>query len=621
MKVVCVSDTHGLHEEAAAVPDGDVFVHAGDFTDTGERDEVLAFNEYLGRLPHRYKLVIAGNHESSFDRHFYAGYWHLYGHRQQYDPDEVRALLTNALYLEDEAVEIEGYVFYGTPWQPEFCNWAFNLPRGDALLRRWKCIPTDTDVLITHTPPQGHGDRVGCTNVGCADLLSEVEHRVHPKLHVFGHVHEGYGQSSSPDGKTTYFNASVCTHKYEPVNAPLVFELTDPPKREGRLKRLPLLMSSSSHTSCQANCNASSRDDSSISSTLAAVDEMVDVHADAPIEADPKKYALMLHEWLRLCSHKPMFVEKHGVRGTVRKSSSKEMLRDFRVDGTTSGLLFESTLRLRPVINVQKRALRYLFAQGFHANADNYKEEVDEISAIAVPIEGCDEQDASKTGFADSEKIRPIKERRKHGISRRVTVAVLDDIDEEKEGMDEGARQHVQQARLGAAALGKSNVGSADVPIRGSRRSRALQRRSAVSKLAPLSEDSIEADGSCSSAVGTVGTVVLEGLAKEAPTVPEAAVNADSCVTECVLCKYNVHGHIHPGEKTSEKTEALAATPRVVECVMCKYKVSGHVHAETQPLSPPEPSPHPAVMQQDTKQSGPRPRADKPPSNHLSSWF
>ena len=57
--------------------------------------------------------MIAGNHESSFDRHFYASYWHHYGHKQQYDPDEVRALLTNALYLEDEAVEIEGYVFYG----------------------------------------------------------------------------------------------------------------------------------------------------------------------------------------------------------------------------------------------------------------------------------------------------------------------------------------------------------------------------------------------------------------------------------------------------------------------------------------------------------------------------
>lgn len=118
-----------------------------------------------------------------------------------------------------------------TPWQPEFCNWAFNLPRGDALLKQWRHIPTDTDVLITHTPPMGHGDLVGYQNVGCADLLREVEDRIRPKLHVFGHVHEGYGRSASPDGAITYFNASACTHNYDPVNAPFVFELTGPPKR------------------------------------------------------------------------------------------------------------------------------------------------------------------------------------------------------------------------------------------------------------------------------------------------------------------------------------------------------------------------------------------------------
>lgn len=84
MRVVCVSDTHGLHAEALAVPPGDVFVHAGDFTDTGERDEVLAFNAFLGRLPHKYKLVVAGNHEATFDRDFYPRNWHHYGHRQQY---------------------------------------------------------------------------------------------------------------------------------------------------------------------------------------------------------------------------------------------------------------------------------------------------------------------------------------------------------------------------------------------------------------------------------------------------------------------------------------------------------------------------------------------------------
>uniref|UniRef100_A0AAV1U054 Calcineurin-like phosphoesterase domain-containing protein n=1 Tax=Peronospora matthiolae TaxID=2874970 RepID=A0AAV1U054_9STRA len=620
MKVVCVSDTHGLHDLAAAVPDGDVFVHAGDFTDTGARSEVLAFNEFLGRLPHRYKLVIAGNHESSFDRHFYASYWHHYGHEQQYDPEEVRALLTNALYLEDEAVEIEGYVFYGTPWQPEFCNWAFNLPRGDALLRQWKLIPTDTDVLITHTPPQGHGDLVGCTRVGCVDLLHEVEQRVRPKLHVFGHVHEGYGRSASANGQITYFNASACTHKYEPVNPPLLFELTEPPKRGWHHNRSSP-STSSVESSCQVHCSTSPSDSSSVSIQSIAEDENVDVHASPLTHLEPRKYALMLHEWLRLCSHKPPFVETHAIPGKTCESNGRDMLRDFRVDGTTSGLLFESTLKLRPVINVQKRALRYLFAQGFRSNADNYKEQIDEDHAAATHSEKTHEEVTSETG-AESEAINVPKERRKYGISRRVTVAVLDDIDEDKEGMDERGREHVQRARLAAAALGKSDAVSTDTPPRGLRRNKTLQRRLAVPKLSPLSEDSTEGEESYS---GTVGAIVLEENASEAAIISEAVDVAPS-VSECALCKFNVRGHIHPGEETSRSTEAIVVAPRVAECVMCKYQVSGHVHPGAQALPLPTAPPVSAVTSReavkvDTKPSKPRARADRQPSNHLSSWF
>lgn len=76
--------------------------------------------------------------------------------------------------------------------QPEYCNWAFNLPRGTSCLEKWDAIPEDTDILITHTPPVGHGD-LCCTGVraGCVDLLSTVQTRVKPKYHVFGHIHEG----------------------------------------------------------------------------------------------------------------------------------------------------------------------------------------------------------------------------------------------------------------------------------------------------------------------------------------------------------------------------------------------------------------------------------------------
>ncbi|KAF4319215.1 hypothetical protein JM18_005736 [Phytophthora kernoviae] len=541
MKVVCVSDTHGLHDQALDIPQGDVFIHAGDFTDTGERNEVLAFNQFLGTLPHRYKIVIAGNHESTFDREFYPKYWHQYGHRQQYDPDEVRALLTNALYLEDQAVLIEGYLFYGTPWQPEFCNWAFNRPRGEALLRQWRQIPTDTDVLVTHTPPMGHGDLVGYQRVGCADLLREVEDRVRPKLHVFGHVHEGYGRSASPDGEITYFNASACTHSYEPVNAPFVFELTGPPKRV----------------------------------------------------------------------------------------SGKTKLREFRVDGTTSGLLFESTLKLRPVVNVEKRALRYLFSQGFQSNTENYKVQSSESEVVTAENHGSTDAPAASMEV-DSEGGEPTAERRRYGLSRRVTVAMLDGINESREQMDELDREHMQQARVAAANLGK-DPGSADAAggegarARRPRRNKTLQRRSAVPKLASLTEEPSEpSDKEKSDAASAQGDDETKTSSVDAAT--KVIVMAQP-VIECVLCKYKVSGHVHPEAEVippPAPAEPTTVAPPVVECALCKYKVPGHVHPGAQFTPPPppvDPIPKEPKEERPKEAKEQRSRADNPPPKRLSSWF
>ena len=82
--------------------------------------------------------------------------------------------------------------FQGTPWQPEFGGWAFNLKRGEECLRKWNLIPEDTDVLITHSPPLGFGDLCSTgIRAGCVDLLQSVQNRVKPKYHVYGHIHEG----------------------------------------------------------------------------------------------------------------------------------------------------------------------------------------------------------------------------------------------------------------------------------------------------------------------------------------------------------------------------------------------------------------------------------------------
>ncbi|KAG4078701.1 hypothetical protein HA402_015291 [Bradysia odoriphaga] len=182
VRIVCMSDTHSLTPYIKFdVPDGDIFIHAGDFTKCGKMEEVQEFNNWIAQLPHRYKVVIAGNHELSFDKTFTHPFQSNSNERcvhtgtsildkiptlgntkesmtEAVQVENVRQYLTNCIYLEDESIELFGLKIYGTPWQPEFCNWAFNVPRGEQCLAKWNQIPDGIDILITHTPPVGHGD-------------------------------------------------------------------------------------------------------------------------------------------------------------------------------------------------------------------------------------------------------------------------------------------------------------------------------------------------------------------------------------------------------------------------------------------------------------------------------
>lgn len=206
MKIVCISDTHGAHAQIA-VPEGDLLLHAGDMTLRGKPAEIEDFNAWLGSLPHKYKVVVAGNHD------------YLFANK----PARARALITNAIYLENESVKIEEFNIWGSPATPKFLNWSFGYRRGEEIRKYWEQIPENTDILITHGPPFGILDRTFRWHpVGCADLAEIVE-KIQPKLHVFGHIHEHYGMLQQ--GQTQYINASVVDMQYKPLNLPIVVEL------------------------------------------------------------------------------------------------------------------------------------------------------------------------------------------------------------------------------------------------------------------------------------------------------------------------------------------------------------------------------------------------------------
>jgi len=210
VRIVCISDTHERHEQIT-LPDGDLLICAGDVTANGNLVSLERFARWLQRQPHQHKILIAGNHDFCFEGNAARG------------ESVMRTCAPDVHYLQDRGVLIDGVRVWGSPWQPRFFDWAFNLDRGPLLAEKWALIPADTDILVTHGPPFGtldltpRGDRAGCEAL--AARLNDLPVR----LHVFGHIHHGYGVVER--GHRISVNASICDKGYLPANAPIVVEM------------------------------------------------------------------------------------------------------------------------------------------------------------------------------------------------------------------------------------------------------------------------------------------------------------------------------------------------------------------------------------------------------------
>ncbi len=211
MKLCFISDTHGLHAKVKT-PDCDVLIHSGDCTNDAGQASLRDFLCWLDDQPAKYKILIAGNHDWAFQK------WPLLAR------ELVKIQTASVTYLEDSGCEIDGIKFWGSPYQPEFFDWAFNLPRGKALKAHWDLIPPGTEVLVTHCPPANILDVSGIDNenCGCEDLRDAVC-EIEPKIHAFGHIHHSYGQVKV--GNTHFINASCFNERYLPINPPIVFDL------------------------------------------------------------------------------------------------------------------------------------------------------------------------------------------------------------------------------------------------------------------------------------------------------------------------------------------------------------------------------------------------------------
>jgi hypothetical protein len=228
MRLVCISDTHNQHDKIN-LPEGDVLIHAGDWTGTGTQKQVINFIRWFASQPHKHKVLIAGNHELTMDLPYYQVNWQRFHPKQPLPSRDIKSYVLREAgihYLEDSYTILDGYKFYGSPYTPTFGGWAFNLDRGLPLRSCWSNIDPDTDVLVTHGPPLGYGDFIKGVRVGCAELKDRVT-ELNLKAHVFGHIHEGYGTYDM--GGVTGLNAAICDGLYLPTNKPLVYDLEGEP--------------------------------------------------------------------------------------------------------------------------------------------------------------------------------------------------------------------------------------------------------------------------------------------------------------------------------------------------------------------------------------------------------
>lgn len=222
-RFVFLSDTHGRHCDIKSVPDGDFLIYCGDFTMSGKTSEVQIFMDWFISLPHKYKILVPGNH----DMVLYEPMDRLYRRIRKYGKNNILMRQFSQImhaksvlhkyrhhfyFLVNSGIKIEGIHFYG------HCHCNKSVKKWDTCDNSSHSIPIKTDVLITHVPPYGILDN----NLGCKKLLRSVK-KVKPYIHVFGHVHEHGGNMVVDNNNHTFFvNCSIMDEQYRVKNKPIL---------------------------------------------------------------------------------------------------------------------------------------------------------------------------------------------------------------------------------------------------------------------------------------------------------------------------------------------------------------------------------------------------------------
>ena len=218
MKVALISDSHGMLPPVAQFSGADFVLHAGDI---GPDVEPLEwFSEVFCPWAEELGIPIYmtwGNHDFIGERF-----------------DIKLNLPSNVSIHVDEQVEIAGKKVWFSPWSNLFGDWAFMKPES-GLAKVYAQIPDDTDVIVSHGPPQGLGDEIfwdgGYQHVGSKNLLARLKSLPKVSLVVCGHIHEARGyyglderEVAENDELIDVWNASLVNQRYQPVHKPIIID-------------------------------------------------------------------------------------------------------------------------------------------------------------------------------------------------------------------------------------------------------------------------------------------------------------------------------------------------------------------------------------------------------------
>jgi Icc-related predicted phosphoesterase len=210
MKICAISDIHG---NLIDLPDSDLCIVCGDLCPTHNHNVFFqaewindSFRRWVNKIPAKKVVYIAGNHDFVFQ--------------------DKKHLLTldqiNGTYLEDSQTTFEGLKIYGSPWQPIFFDWSFNATE-EELEKKWAKIPSDTDILALHGPPQGYGDLTNKGDRTGSPSLTKRILELNLKAAFAGHIHNGFG--SYHIGDTPFYNVSILDESYQIKNPPTVITI------------------------------------------------------------------------------------------------------------------------------------------------------------------------------------------------------------------------------------------------------------------------------------------------------------------------------------------------------------------------------------------------------------